>query len=446
MKTIRIRAFTLLCFFFILTLPWMFYVAAHYLETNTFSFAEDQSHNESLQKHLTETIRLIESNTDKWKEPNWQKRLRAKAGEAKMDVVLLSASDQEMYRSNSDSHRAFASTEKFSIIEDGQLIGKVVIYLPETNTIPLVAMFAGLLLAIFIFAVEMRRYLVKPLERMSLAARQIAAGDWDVRLPDSRITEIAEVRDGFDVMVKGLQTSNRKQVELEEERRFVIAAVAHDLRTPLFALRGYLDGLEQGIAQSPEKIAKYLAVCKEKSAQLDRLVEDLFAFTKMEYLETKLNNVTVDLTSVLRKSIESLRPLALQKNISISSQFTDDCMINGDTHLLERAMNNLLDNAVRHTSAGGEIVVRCYIDGSKVKFTIRDSGPGFSSEELQRVFEPLYRGEISRNRLTGGSGLGLTISQKIMRRHGGELAAHNHSEGGALLTGWMPVNDSVAAV
>ena len=122
---------------------------------------------------------------------------------------------------------------------------------------------------------EMRRFVLKPLEKMGNATRQIATGDWDVRLPMSRVTEIAEVRDGFDVMVKGLEQSYRKQAELEEERRFVIAAVAHDLRTPLFALRGYLDGLEQGIAQSPEKIAQYVAVCKDKSAQLDCLVEDL---------------------------------------------------------------------------------------------------------------------------------------------------------------------------
>jgi signal transduction histidine kinase len=83
----------------------------------------------------------------------------------------------------------------------------------------------------------------------------------------------------------------------------------------------------------------------------------------------------------------------------------------------------------------GEIVVRCYRDGNNVKFTIRDTGPGFSSDELQRVFEPLYRGEESRNRSTGGSGLGLTISQRIVRRHAG-----NHLEGGALLTGWIPAS------
>ncbi len=102
-------------------------------------------------------------------------------------------------------------------------------------------------------------------------------------------------------MVDGLNESFQKQVELEDERRFVIAAVAHDLRTPLFALRGYLDGLEQGIAHSPDKMAKYLAVCKEKSAQLDRLVEDLFTFTKTEYLEMELNENMIDLRLVIKE-------------------------------------------------------------------------------------------------------------------------------------------------
>ncbi|GJM67891.1 hypothetical protein HMSSN036_01070 [Paenibacillus macerans] len=113
-------------------------------------------------------------------------------------------------------------------------------------------------------------------------------------------------------------------------------------------------------------------------------------------------------------------------------------LISGDAHLLERAINNLLDNAVRHTPNGGEIVVQSYQEGDKVKFTVRDTGPGFSSEDLERVFEPLYRGESSRSRSTGGSGLGLTISRRIVRRHGGELTASNHPDGAALLAGWIP--------
>jgi signal transduction histidine kinase len=288
----------------------------------------------------------------------------------------------------------------------------------------IMAVLTGLLLAFLIVAYTMRRYILIPLEKMSASARQIAEGDLDIQLPSPKISEIAEVHDGFHVMVDSLKESYQKQAELEDERRFVIAAVAHDLRTPLFALRGYLEGLEQGIADSPEKQVKYLQVCKEKSAQLDRLVEDLFTFTKTELLEMEFKESKVDLSIVLQRSIDSVSPLAHQK------------------HILERAMNNLLDNAVRHTPCHGEIFVECYKSGNNVTFTIKDTGDGFSSDELQRVFEPLYRGEASRNRLTGGVGLGMTISKRIITQHGGDLDAGNHSDGGALLSGSIPLASS----
>ncbi|MEF2965615.1 HAMP domain-containing sensor histidine kinase [Paenibacillus sp. M1] len=438
MRTLRIRKFTLLCLLFILSVPWIFYVAAHFIETGTLSLGKSRTQNAHLQQELTETVQMIEAGSAEWNDPTWRNRLQTQLRKTEMEAIILNASGQEIFRSDSQRGGVGASIERFSILENGSLIGKVVIYLPNSRTVPMISAFAGLLLAIFIIAMEMRRFLLKPLEKMSLAARQIAAGDWEVRLPLSRIAEIAEVRDGFEVMMKGLQRSHRKQAELEEERRFVIAAVAHDLRTPLFALRGYLDGLSQGIAQSPEQIAKYVAVCKEKSAQLDRLVEDLFTFTKLEYVETKPDYKTVDLKLILQKSIESLSPQARLKHISISLRSAGDCIVGGDPHLLERAMNNLLDNAVRHTPADGEIEIQCFTEDSKVMFTVRDTGLGFSPDEQARVFEPLYRGEVSRNRSTGGSGLGLTISQKIVRGHGGELAAGNQPEGGALLTGWVP--------
>lgn len=441
MRKLRIRTFTMLCLFFLLTLPWIFFVTAHFMDTQSFSISTSQQQNETLQRHLTEMIHMIEVGTDKWTDTGWQNELHTELSKAKMDVEIESASNSEIYRSSPKRHSRFSSTEQFSVIKEGELLGRVVLYLPKSNGVPTIAAFFGLLLSFFVIGVEMRRFLLKPLEKMSEAARQIAAGHWEVPLPKSRITEIAEVRDGFEVMVKGLEQSHRKQVELEEERRFVTAAVAHDLRTPLFALRGYLDGLEQGIAQSPEKVTRYIAVCKEKSAQLDRLVEDLFTFTKMEYLESELNTRTLDLTQILRRSIESVSPQAEQKHISILNQLTDGCFINGDSYVLERAMNNILENAVRYTPSGGAITVRCCKDGKKIRFTIRDTGPGFSFEELERVFEPLYRGETSRSRATGGSGLGLTISQRMMKQHGGELMVSNHPDGGAVLTGCLPLTD-----
>ncbi|TCM97770.1 HAMP domain-containing protein [Paenibacillus sp. BK033] len=312
----------------------------------------------------------------------------------------------------------------------------------DSYAVPMAAAFAGLLVAFVIVGWQMRRLLLKPLEGLGLAARKIAGSDWDIELPQSNIREISEVRNGFELMVNELQDSHLKQAKLEEERRFVIAAVAHDLRTPLFALRGYLDGLEQGIAQTPEQMSKYVAVCKQKSAQLDRLVEDLFAFTRMEYQEAELIRAPIDFGSIIQKSMESLEPQAKAKQISLLlHSMPDDCAVRGDSHMLERAISNLLDNAVRHTPDCGRIYVQYWIEKDRVSFTIHDSGQGFSTEEQEQVFEPLYRGEKSRNRATGGAGLGLTISRRIIRQHGGELAASNHPAGGALLSGWIPADD-----
>lgn len=439
MKTIRIRKFTILSLLLILILPWLFYVATHFLVTKTFSFGMDDSQQENVEA----TIRLIETNTDNWTDPVWQEQLSRQLEKTNMVVSIVSESGQEIFRTDSEREPSFTRTEQFSIIQDGRVLGRGVIYQSNLKVTQMIAAFVGLLSAFFIVGYAIRRYILIPLEKLSLCARRIAEGDLDIQLPPSRITEIAEVHDGFKVMVHGLNDSFQKQVELEDQRRFVIAAVAHDLRTPLFALRGYLDGLEQGIAHSPDKMAKYLAVCKEKSAQLDRLVEDLFTFIKADYLEIQLNENKINLIFVLKKSIDSLSLQAKQKHITIiENYFANDCVIKGDSHLLERAINNLIDNAVRHTPCYGQIFVKCYKDVNKVTFTVQDTGEGFSSEELQRVFEPLYRGEASRNRSTGGVGLGLTISQRIIRQHGGDLVVGNHPEGGAILTGWIPLNDT----
>ncbi|WP_080832261.1 sensor histidine kinase [Cohnella massiliensis] len=300
----------------------------------------------------------------------------------------------------------------------------------------------GFALAVFLIGYAMRKWIARPLEAMGEAARRIAGGDLDVELPESRIREIAEAREGFEAMVAGLRQSVERRAELEEERRFFIGAIAHDLRTPLFALRGYLDGLDQGIASSPEQMKKYVAVCKEKSNQLDRLVSDLFAYAKTEYRETVRLEDHADLAEVVHKSVDGIRRAAESKNISVRAEIPGEaCPARGDAHLLERAVSNLLDNAARHTPAHGEIFVRCHAEGGRAVVTVRDTGSGFALSDLERVFEPLYRGEASRNRDTGGAGLGLTIARRIFRAHGGDLAAANRPEGGAELTGWLPVSE-----
>ena len=430
MKTLRIRKFMILGMLSVVVFPWFVYFVIHFNFTGTMQN----------QQKLNEMMNTIANHSAEWENPEWRKNLQKQLAQMNMNAEIDSSTNQPILKiGRFRGNPWMLNKQQFTIMENGKVIGVVKLYSKEKNdaiarVFASMAMFFG----IFFVGFQMRRSVVKPLEAMSGTARRIAEGDFDLHLPISRVTEIAEVRTGFEVMVAGLKESFQKQEKLEEERRFFIGAIAHDLRTPLFALRGYLDGLEQGIAASPEKVSKYVTICKEKSDQLDRLVSDLFAFTKLEFMEQVPNFEKIDFERIVTRSIDSVKPAAQEKSVSIEViPAPYKCEINGDSHLLERAINNLLDNGCRHTPQRGKVIVQWYKDSGKLIVTVRDTGSGFSEEELKHVFEPLFRGEVSRNRATGGVGLGLTIASRIFKAHGGELSAANSADGGAVITGWF---------
>ena len=280
---------------------------------------------------------------------------------------------------------------------------------------------------------------LRPLAAMSQAAQDIAGGDLNVRLPASPVREIADVSEALEGMSAALRESLARQDALEEERRFFVGAIAHDLRTPLFMLRGHLKGLERGVATTPEKIAHYVAVSQSKADALERLIADLFAYTRLEHLEQTPERAPLDLGELLRQAVEDAQPLAAAKSITLALDApSEPCALLGDRHLLARAIANLTDNALRHTPEGGAMRVRWRQAGGSVIFAVEDSGPGIAAEDLPHLFTPLYRGEASRNRQTGGIGLGLAIARRIVRAHGGDLVAANRAEGGAVFTGTLP--------
>lgn len=280
---------------------------------------------------------------------------------------------------------------------------------------------------------------LRPLAAMSQAAEDIAGGDLDVQLPPTPVREIAEVSAALEGMSATLRSSLARQAALEEERRLFVGAIAHDLRTPLFILRGHLKGLERGVAATPEKVAHYVAVCQAKADALERLIADLFAYTRLEYLEQTPEQVPLELGELLRQAVEDEQPLATAKGITLALDTPSaPCALLGDGHLLTRAVENLLDNALRHTPEGGTIRVRWRRKGNVAVFAVEDSGPGIPAHDLPHLFTPLYRGEASRNRQTGGAGLGLAISRRILRAHNGDLTAANAPSGGAAFTGTLP--------
>jgi signal transduction histidine kinase len=405
-------------------------------------------------------------NAARWDDPRWQATIEPQLASAGLAALLVDSASQVVYRSpgwpvesrsrEAEESRGLAAGQPATTLtvptETGTALA-VVIAGPAVvgNTppeppwfdsdfwrIPLAQM-AALLLIVVAIALFVYRTFLRPLAQTVDAMRQVGAGDLEVRLPRSRVTEVDEIATAFGAMADELRQSLERQEALEQERRMTIGALVHDLRTPLFSLRGSLEGLATGVADSPEKRARYFRVAREKADALERLISDLFAYTRTEYLEVAPRPEPLELGELLRRTVDGMQPQAEAKGVHLGLAGTaEPVTVAGDPALLMRAVENVLDNAVRHTPAGGEIAVDWRQSAAGVTFTVSDSGPGIAVDDLPHLFTPLFRGETSRNRRTGGAGLGLTIARRLLRAHGGDLTAANGREGGAVFSGSLP--------
>jgi signal transduction histidine kinase len=386
----------------------------------------------------------------RWEDPGWQERMTSWSTANHTDLALVGLDGRTLYTSSGWRPGPPAST--FAVVTNagGE---QADLYIreqgPQVATSPwesfkkqATALGAGLgaLLAVLGFLLWVsRRYVLKPLEELTRAARGIEAGDLDVSVPTARVSEVDGVSAAFRNMSRALRDSRDRESRLEEQRRFVIAAIAHDLRTPLFSLRGYLEALENGLARSPDAAQRYARVCTEKALVLERRIAELFAFARLEYLERPLAPEALDLGRSLAGGVADLEALAAEKEVTVRMLGPPEaCIVDGDAELLGRAFENLLDNAIRYARPGGEVMVSWGRRAGEVFVAVADDGPGIDPGDLPRIFEPLYRGEESRNRETGGTGLGLAIARRAVVAHAGRVEVRNREEGGAEFTVWLP--------
>lgn len=396
-----------------------------------------------------EAVSRLRDDVALWDNPDWQARTAADL--ALDDVAFVLTEDgRELYRSTADPFGEGSGTRVVErvLIGDSDPRMEAFVYADQTfgppdevpvALLPVVAL-TTLALTLGGIAWFLRRTVIGPLAATSAGARDVAAGNLDIELPSSRVREVAEVNSAFESMSSGLRASLEQQTAMEQERRLFIGAIVHDLRTPLFSLRGYLEGVEKGIAGTPEKRRHYIAVAQEKASVLERLITDLFDYTRIEYLEQAPNREPLDLGLLLERLVNGMEPQAETKGVRLGLQDSlEACLVDGESHLLTRAVENLLDNALRYTPSGGTIAVECHSEGGWAVFSVSDSGPGIPETDLPHLFTPLYRGESSRNRRTGGAGLGLTIARRILLAHDGDLTAVNGGTGGAVFRGSLPV-------
>jgi len=289
---------------------------------------------------------------------------------------------------------------------------------------------AGLLLTYFL-----SRSILRPVDELISAARAMEKGDLSQRVTVSTRGELGELAHAFNAMAEGL-------TRLEQLRQNMVTDVAHELRTPLSNVSGYLEALRDGVVKpTPETIASVY----EEAMLLNRLVDDLQELALAEAGQLKLVCQPVNIQQVINKAVQSLRTQALEKEIILITDIQDNLpLVSADAERMGQVLRNLLKNAIINTPVGGEIRIQAQVSDSKVEVSVQDNGMGISSEHLPYVFERFYRVDQSRARETGGAGLGLAIVKQLVEAQGGQVGIDSQVDHGTRITFTSPIAETSA--
>ena len=271
------------------------------------------------------------------------------------------------------------------------------------------------------------------------AAEKLAQGDLQTRVPVNGRDELSALAATFNQMAEQLQEADLKQRQLEDLRRDLVAWASHDLQTPLASIRAILEALSDGVVDEPDMVKRYLHTAQRDVMSLSALIDDLFQMSQLDAGGFPLSRADSSLNDLVSDTLESFSELAYRESIKLEGQVEPDVdPVFMDTQAIGRVLNNLISNALRHTSVGGEIKVLAQRTSQGVEVSIRDTGEGIQSQDIPHIFERFYRGEKSRNRGTGGAGLGLAIAQGIVRAHGGDIRVESQIGKGTQFTFHIP--------
>jgi signal transduction histidine kinase len=272
------------------------------------------------------------------------------------------------------------------------------------------------------------RTIIRPLDVLGEGVRQIHDRNLAYRITYSTNDEFRPVCEAFNEMAERLEKSLAQQQKDEANRRELIAGISHDLRTPLTSIKGYLEGLETGIAATPEMKKNYLAVIKNKTIDLEHIIEQLFLFSKLDMDEFPLTLRRADLALAVSEMIQEVESEYARRGLTLKIGETQKgIFVDADVLWLRNVIVNILENSVRYkTKEQGNVIISCAGSVPYVELRFTDDGPGVPAEKLEKLFDVFYRSDPSRNKK--GSGIGLAIARKIIERMGGtihaELPAH----------------------
>ncbi|WP_455425086.1 two-component system sensor histidine kinase BaeS [Dryocola sp. LX212] len=274
------------------------------------------------------------------------------------------------------------------------------------------------------------RGLLAPVKKLVEGTHKLAAGDFTTRVASTSQDELGKLAQDFNQLASTLEKNHNM-------RRAYMADISHELRTPLAILRGELEAIQDGVRKfTPDSVASL----QMEVATLTKLVDDLHQLSMSDEGALAYQKKSLDIINLLEVVAGAFRQRFDSRGLSIRLALPDNVTIFGDGDRLMQLFNNLLENSLRYTDAGGQLLISGEVSQQRFVMTFADSAPGVNDEQLNMLFDRFYRTEGSRNRASGGSGLGLSICQNIVAAHGGTLTAGHSPFGGVSITVELPLD------
>ena len=280
------------------------------------------------------------------------------------------------------------------------------------------------------------RRIARPLENLVTAASAVAQGNLEQQIPtDEDIRELHTLGEAFNYMTANLRQSDRA-------KNAFVADVTHELRTPLTVINGTIETLEDGAIDDLEGRGPLLSSMQAETKRLIRLVNDLLVLTRADAGALNLKIGSIDLAELARTRCDNLSALAEPRRVILQVEAWEQVNVWGDADRLTQVLNNLLDNAIRHSPDESTVTITIQHEGNEIRCSVSDQGAGIPAKHLPFIFERFYRAEQSRDRHTGGSGLGLAIVHSLVLAQGGHIEAECLEGRGARITFWLPADEN----
>ncbi|MDD3279273.1 MAG: HAMP domain-containing sensor histidine kinase [Lachnospiraceae bacterium] len=279
----------------------------------------------------------------------------------------------------------------------------------------------SLLMSLWIY-----RGVVTPINQLKRATQNIREGNLDFSVEPSGAQEVKELCQDFEEMRLRLKESAEEKISFDSDNKELISNISHDLKTPITAVKGYVEGIMDGVADTPEKMDRYIRTIYNKANEMDRLINELTFYSKIDTNRIPYTFSKIHVSDYFEDCVEEMNLELEAQGIDLTyfNYLEEDTVIIADAEQLKRVINNVVSNSIKYMDKPrGVINIRLRDVGDFIQVEIEDNGKGIAQKDLTKIFDRFYRTDASRNSLKGGSGIGLSIVKKILEDHGGKVWA-----------------------